>query len=143
LATVRSNLAKNPGDFFLLYLQAAILSQKAPAAGSTEFLQAVQSAKKAVALQPTLSVAHDVLGKLYLQAGQNTASIKECRLALQGDPADQTALYRLIVALRKTNDREEIPELLKRLAKARQDATKEEAEHNRYKLVVSSGSPSN
>ena len=28
--------------------------------------------------------------------------------------------------------------LLKRLAKARQDATREEADHNRYKLVVSS-----
>jgi hypothetical protein len=33
----------------------------------------------------------------------------------------------------------EIPDLLKRLAKARQDATTEEAEHNRYKLVVEPG----
>jgi uncharacterized protein YqeY len=48
-------------------------------------------------------------------------------------------LYHLIVALRKTNDQAEIPDLLKRLAKARQDATKQEAEHNRYKLVVSPG----
>jgi tetratricopeptide (TPR) repeat protein len=143
LATVRSKLAKKPGDAFLWYLQAAILAQKAPEAGSAEFQQAVQSAKKAIALQPTLSVAHNVLGKLYLQAGQNTAAIKECRLALQGNPEDQTALYHLIVALRKTNDQAEIPDLLKRLAKARQDATKQEAEHNRYKLVVSPGKESN
>jgi tetratricopeptide (TPR) repeat protein len=139
LATVRSKLAKKPGDAFLWYLQAAILSQKAPAPDSAEFQQAVQSAKKAIALQPTLSAAHNVLGKLYLQAGQNALAIKECRFALQGNPADQTALYHLIVALRKTNDQREIPDLLKRLAKARQDATKEEADHNRYKLVVSSG----
>jgi hypothetical protein len=33
----------------------------------------------------------------------------------------------------------EIPELLKRLAQARQEASREEAERNRYKLVVSSG----
>ena len=138
LATVRSKLAKKPGDAFLWYLQAAILSQKAPESDSAEFQQAVQSAKKAIALQPTLSVAHNVLGKLYLQAGQNALAIKECRFALQGKPDDQTALYHLIVALRKTNDQAEIPDLLKRLAKARQDATKEEAEHNRYKLVVSS-----
>jgi hypothetical protein len=46
----------------------------------------------------------------------------------------------LILVLRKTNDRTEIPDLLKRLAKARQDATKEEAEHNRYKLVIEPGS---
>jgi tetratricopeptide (TPR) repeat protein len=137
LATVRSKLAKKPGDAFLWYLQAAILAQKAPEAGSAEFQQAVQSAKKAVVLQPTLSAAHNVLGKLYLQAGQNAAAIKECRLALQGNLSDQTALYHLIVALRKTNDQAEIPELLKRLAKARQDATKQEAENNRYKLVVS------
>ena len=139
LATVRSKLAKKPGDAFLWYLQAAILSQKAPEPGSAEFQQAVQSAKKAILLQPTLSVAHNVLGKLYLQSGQNALAIKECRAALQGNPADQTALYHLIVALRKTNDQAEIPHLLKRLAKARQDATREEADHNRYKLVVSSG----
>ena len=138
LATVRSKLAKKPGDAFLWYLQAAILSQKAPEPDSAEFQQAMQSAKKAIALQPTLSVAHNVLGKLYLQAGQNALAIRECRLALQGNPNDQTALYHLIVALRKTNDQTEIPDLLKRLAKARQEATKEEAEHNRYKLVVSS-----
>ncbi len=138
LATVRSKLAKKPGDAFLWYLQAAILSQKAPEPGSADFQQALQSAKKAILLQPTLSVAHNVLGKLYLQSGQNALAIKECRSALQGDPNDQTALYHLIVALRKTNDRGEIPDLLKRLAKARQDATREEADKNRYKLVVSS-----
>jgi tetratricopeptide (TPR) repeat protein len=139
LATVRSKLAKKPGDAFLWYLQAAILSQKAPEPGSAEFQQAVQSAKKAILLQPSLSAAHNVLGKLYLQSGQNALAIKECRAALQGNPADQTALYHLIVALRKTNDQGEIPDLLKRLAKARQDATREEADHNRYKLVVSPG----
>ena len=143
LATVRSKLARKPGDAFLWYLEAAILSQKAPAPDTTEFQQAVQCAKKAIALQPTLSVAHNVLGKLYLDSGQNALAIKECRAALQGNPSDQTALYHLIVALRKTNDQAEIPDLLKRLAKARQDATKEEADQNRYKLVVSSDKESN
>lgn len=136
LATVRAKLLKKPGDAFLWYLQAAILAQKAPAPGSADFQRAVQSANKAVSLQPSLAAARDVLAKLYLQSGQNGLAIKECRLALQNDPSDQTALYHLVLALRKTSDRSEIPDLLKRLAQARQVAAKEEAEQNRYKLMV-------
>lgn len=139
LATVRSKLAKKPGDALLWSLQAAILLQKAPRPGSPEFEQAVRSAQKAVALQPSLTVAHNTLAKLYLQGGKTTLAAKECRLALRSSPTDQTALYHLILALRKTNARQEIPDLLKRLAKARQDATREEAERNRYKLVTESG----
>lgn len=140
LATVRAKLKQKPGEAFLWYLQAAILAQKAPEPGSAEFDEGVNSAKKAVSLQPSLAAAHNVLAKFYLQSGQNLLAVKECRLALQGDANDQTALYHLILALRKTGDQAEIPELLKRLAKARQQATKEEAEHNRYKLVLSSAS---
>jgi len=139
LATVRSKLAKKPNDPFLWYLQAAILSQKAPAPDSTEFEQGVQSARKAVALEPSLSAAHNVLAKLYLEAGQTALAIKECRLVLRDNPTDQTALYHLVLALRKTNDRSEIPDLLQRLANARQDAAKKEAQDNRYKLVVAPG----
>lgn len=140
LTTVRAKLKKKPGDAFLWYLQAAILAQKAPEPGSAEFEEGVNSAKNAVRQQPSLAAAHNVLAKFYLQSGQNALAVKECRLALQSDPNDQTALYHLVLALRKTGDQAEIPELLKRLAKARQQATKEEAEHNRYKLVVSSAS---
>ena len=146
LATVRAKLIKKPEDAFLWYLQAAILAQKAPAPGSADFQRAVQSANKAVSLQPSLVAARDVLGKLYLQSGQNVLAIKECRIALQNDPSDQTALYHLVLALRKTSDRAEIPDLLKRLAQARQGAAKQEAEQNRYKLMVepaSSAQPAN
>jgi tetratricopeptide (TPR) repeat protein len=143
LATVRAKLVTRPRDPFLWYLQGEILSQKSAAPGSAEFRQALQSATKAVTLQPSLSGAHNLLAKLYLQARQTGLAIKECRLALQEDPADQTALYHLILALRKTNDKTEIPALLKRLAQARQDATTDEAERDRYKLVVQPGSESN
>lgn len=136
LRTVQSKLAKKPGDAFLWYLEAAILSQKAPEPGSAEFQQGMSSAKRAAALDPTLGAAHNVLAKYYLDSGQNGLAASECRLALKQNPADQTALYHLVIALRKTGDQAEIPELLKRLAKARRDATREEAERNRYKLVV-------
>ena len=52
------------------------------------------------------------------------------------DPKDQTAVYRLIQALRKTGQKKEIPELLQRLAKLREQATEEERQRYRYKLFV-------
>jgi len=136
LATVRSELEKKPNDPYLLYLQADILNQKAPDAASSEFQAALRSAKKAVALQPALGPAHDLLGKLYLQAGQNQQAISQCRKALNISPKDQTALYHLIQALRKTGDKAELPGLLKRLAQLRQEATKQEEQRSRYKLIV-------
>lgn len=142
LSTVRAKLANKPGDAFLWYLQAAIISQKSPTAGSAEFEQGLNSAKKAVNLQPSLTAAHNVLAKYYLDSGQNALAARECGLALEQDPDDQTALYHLVIALRKTSDQSEIPDLLKRLAAARRKATKDEGERNRYKLVVVPDAPS-
>jgi tetratricopeptide (TPR) repeat protein len=136
LATVRAKLAKQPGDAFLWYLQSAILSKKSAEPGSPEFKQGLESAKRAVSLQPSLTAAHNVLAKYYLDEGDNALAAKECREVLERNPSDQSALYHLVMALRKTGEQSEIPVLLKRLAKARQEATKEEGERNRYKLVV-------
>jgi tetratricopeptide (TPR) repeat protein len=135
LATVKSKLAKHPNDPFLLYLQADILQQRGPALDSPEFRLALQSAKKAVQLRPSLTSAHDVLAKLYLRAGQKQAAIRECRAALSTDPKDQTALYRLIMAMRDNDPNNDVPKLLKRLADLRAEDTKEEIARNRYKLV--------
>jgi tetratricopeptide (TPR) repeat protein len=135
LATVRAKLAKKPNDAFLLYLRADILTQRGADPGSAEFREAMESAKKAISIRPSLGSAYDVLAKLYLQAGQNTAAIEQSRKALSNDPKDQTAVYHLIQALRKSGRTNEIPDLLKRLADLRIEGTKEEATHNRYKLV--------
>jgi tetratricopeptide (TPR) repeat protein len=143
LATVRAKLAKQSDDAFLWYLQAAIMSQKSSEPGSPEFEQGLDSAKRAVNLQPSLTAAHNVLAKYYLDSGQNALAAKECRLVLQQIPSDQGALYHLVIALRKMGSTAEIPDLLKRLAKARQDATKEEGQRNRYKLIVAPAGASN
>ena len=121
---------------YLLYLQADILAQKGPEPGTPDFDRALASAKKAVSLQPALAAARGVLAKLQLQAGQYDAAIEQCRKALASDPKDQTALYRLIQALRKSGNRAEIPDLLKRLASLREEAAQEERDRYRYKLVV-------
>ena len=135
LRSVQSKLARNPNDPLLLYLQADVLSQKGAEPGTPEFQLAMRSAKKAVAMQPTLAAARAVLAKMYMQTGEYQAAIDQCRKALISDPKDQTAVYRLIQALRKTGQKAEIPDLLKRLAQLREQATKEERERYRYKLI--------
>ncbi len=135
LAVVRAKLAKRPNDAMLLFVLADILVQKNPSTGNPEFRQAIASARRAADLQPSLVSAHDTLAKLYLQAGQNQQAVNECNRALHYDPKDQVALYHLIVGLRKTGHKAELPDLLKRLAELRQEATREEADRNRYKLV--------
>jgi tetratricopeptide (TPR) repeat protein len=135
LSTVRAKLTKKPNDAFLLYLQAQILTERGVDPGTAEFQHAIASAKRAVSLRPGFAPARDVLAKLYLQAGDSEAAVEQSRQALISDPKDQTALYHLIQALRKSGQTEGIPELLKRLAALRIEDTKLEAERNRYKLV--------
>jgi tetratricopeptide (TPR) repeat protein len=141
LATVQQRLAHKPDDPLLLYVKADILAQKGVEPGTADFKMAVSSAQRAVALRPSLAPAHAVLAKLYLQAEQTQAAIDQCRKALAIDPNDQTSVYRLIQALRKTGDKSEIPALLKRLAQLREQATQQERERNRYKLVEGGKGP--
>jgi len=136
LTELRRKLAKTPNDAFLWSLEASLLTEGAPAPGTPEFSEAMRAAKKAVALNPSLASAYDALAKLYQSAGNTNESIQQCRNALHYDPKDQTALYRLIMMLRKTDKQDEIPRLLKRLAELRQEATRKEAEENRYKLII-------
>jgi tetratricopeptide (TPR) repeat protein len=135
LSKVGASLAQKPNDALLLYLQADILSQKGADPGTPEFETAMRSATQAVSLQPSLGAARGVLAKLYLQAGRNQEAVEQCRKALESDPKDQTVVYHLIQGLRKTGKQDEIPELLKRLALLREQATKKDRERSRYKLV--------
>jgi tetratricopeptide (TPR) repeat protein len=135
LASVEEKLARRPDDPILLYMQADILMEQGAEPGSPEFQTAMHSAKKAVELRPSLGPARGVLAKLYLKIGQYPEAAAQCRKALEIDPDDQSAVYHLIQALRKTDKKSEIPDLLKRLASLRQQATNEEREQYRYKLV--------
>ena len=131
LSTVQRKLAKSPKDALLLYTRADILVQKGVNPGTREFQLALESARQAIALQPRLVLARDILGGLYLQAGQYRPSIEQSRQALEYDPKDQSALYHLIIALRKTGGSNELPELLNRLAQLRHEAAKEASYRSR------------
>ncbi len=76
-----------------------------------------------------------------MAAGRYRESIEQCRKALEINPKNQAALYHLIQALRKTGDKKELPELLKRFAQLREKSTHDENERYRYKLVEDDRQP--
>jgi tetratricopeptide (TPR) repeat protein len=135
LDDVERKLAARPNDPLLLYLKADVLAQKGAEPDTPEFRRAVECARKAAALRPSLGPAHAVLAKLYMDSGQNQLAADECRRALKINPRDQTSLYRLIQVLRKTGNTGEIPDLLKRLAQLRQRDAAEQKQRYRYRVV--------
>ncbi len=141
LATVRQRLKTSQKDEFLYYLLAEILTSQGAQAGSAEYKEAVDAASRAVQLKPDFVLARNVLSRLYLQSGELDKAIEQCRLALRTDPADATALYRLVRAMQRSNreaDKRQVPALLKRFNEVRQQLRQREAEEGRYKLVEAS-----
>ena len=139
LTVVQKRLREKPNDPMLLFVEADILAQRNPEVRSPDFVRAMTAARRASELQPHMTDALDLLAKLDLQAENNQRAVDESREALRRDPDDQSAIYHLIVALRRTGHKEELPALLQRLAELRQKATRDEGEHNRYKLIEEAG----
>ena len=133
---LRKRVRQQPKDAFLQYLLAETLAHGGASPGSAEFAQALQAAKQAVVLQPKFGLARDVLGRLYLQQGNVTAAVRESRQAFADDPTDQTALYHLILALKKAGQADEIPALTKKLASVRQAAQQKEISERRFAIVT-------
>lgn len=139
LVTIRTQLKRHPDDAFLHTLLAEVLLQNGASVGTGEFREASEAAVRAVKLNPNLTGARDILGNIYLKSGKTQLAIEQCRQALRIDPSDQVALYRLVQALRRTNQQQEVPSLLNKLAALREAARKKEAEEHRYKIVEQEG----
>ncbi len=138
-ALIRERLRSHPDDALLHYLLAEVLIKKAVAPGSPEFQEALNAATKSVQLQPSLEAARNVLGRLYLEQGNTDGAIEQSRMALRSNPNDATALYRLVLALRKAGKTEEVPALLNRLIALRAQAQRKDAAEREY--VVAGDQP--
>ena len=141
LRLVREEMKRRPDEAFLYYLLGEVLNWQGPQPGTPEFQQALDAAKRAVQLQPTLTLARNLLSRLYLDSGQTKLAIEECRRVLRDTPQDPVALYRLMRALKLSDDpkdAEQIPDLLRRFDEARRLASEQAAQENRYKLVEGS-----
>jgi len=98
--------------------------------------QAIAEATKATELDPRLVQAYDLLGSLYLQNEQPDRAVKASQIALTIAPKDQRALYTLILALRKTNSKGELKELVQKLTDLRKSEAMESNQKARYGQLV-------
>jgi tetratricopeptide (TPR) repeat protein len=141
LIEVRKRLIEHPKDASLHFVLAKILVEQGAKPGTATFRQAMDSALLAIRLKPDLTPARDLLAGMYLKSGQNTLAIEQCRRALQTDPADQSALYHLIMASRNSGQKAEINALVQRLMALQRGTSGQQEMRTRYKLVEQDQAP--
>lgn len=111
LRMVRLESKKHPDDAFLHCSTAEILAEQGATPEVAEFQKAMREGKEAVKLNPQCVLAHDTLAGLFLKSNQIKLAEHHAREALHLLPSDHTALYHLIQALRKSDDKKELPDL--------------------------------
>lgn len=134
LAEFRAAVKAHPNEAYAQYLLAEALLELGKPEGSPEYKEELEAANKAVKLDPTLVAAHDLLSAVYLENGHTDLAVQHSRLALALDKNDQQAVYHLIVALRKSEQKDQIPGLLKRLVELRANTKTGQAANTHYRL---------
>jgi tetratricopeptide (TPR) repeat protein len=140
LLRVRAQLKVHPESPLLHLLLAQLIMNQTPQPESPAFKEAMQETLLAAKSKPDLVEAHNQLATMYMSLGQYDRAIKECKTALQYDPANETAMYHLIISLRHSGQNDELPTLVKRLAELHKDSLRHESERKSFRLVVE-GSP--
>jgi tetratricopeptide (TPR) repeat protein len=110
----RERIRRHPENGFLYYVLGETLRKKG--ASATETGEAVAALQKAIQLDPKLNLARNALASIYLAQGKTDDAIAQSRAAYRTNPSDETALYHLILALRKSGRADEIPPLMKQLS---------------------------
>jgi tetratricopeptide (TPR) repeat protein len=127
-------LNQHPRDAELYFFQADVLNRQGDAHGS------MAAAQRAVALRPDFVMAHDLLARLYQEAGDVAKAVQECQAALKSDPEDETALYRwlrILSARHQAGDASAIESLTDRWNKTRQKLKEEDLRESRYRIFTS------
>lgn len=127
LAQFRAAAKEHPNEALTQYLLAEALSQQE----KPDVAEEIRAANRAVQLDPKMTAAQDLLAGVYLQEGQKQRAIEHSESALAVDPKDQQALYHLILALRETERKAEIPALMKKMSELRQAEQSENSPRKR------------
>lgn len=144
ISEIRAQLRAHPDSALLHFLFAKLLVNEDSDTGIKVTDEAMNSALLAVKIQPDLVQARDLLASMYMSYGKYGLAIEQCRLALQYAPSDRTALYHLIIALRRSGqsgERDEIEKLVKRLSDLQQSGLQQETARKRFKFVEQPSAP--
>ncbi len=135
LLRVREQLKVHPESPLLHLLLAQLIMNQTPESDSPAFKEAMREAMTAEKGKPDLVEAHNQLASMYMTLGQYESAIKECRTALKYDPANETAMYHLIISLRHSGHNDELPPLVKRLAELHKESLRHETDRKRFRLM--------
>lgn len=135
LVRIRGQLKVHPNSPLLLLLLARLLMNEMPEPHSPAFNEAMQAALAAEKSKPDVIEAHNLLGTMYMTLKQYDKAVKESRTALQYDPSDETAMYHLLISLRRSGQSDDLQPLVKRLSEMHQESLRRETERKRYRLV--------
>lgn len=134
ITSFRMAAKAHPDEAYPQYLLAEALAGKGSVQGTPEYAEEVAAAQRAVKLDPHLVAARDLLSSIYFGNGRTDEAIEQSRSALAADPNDQQAVYHLIVALRTTDQKGQVPELLKRLLQLRANNASHTTKGKRFLL---------
>jgi tetratricopeptide (TPR) repeat protein len=138
LANVREQIKAHPESASLHFVLAKLLwSQNGNSA------EAEKAAEQALKLDPDMVRARDLLADIYAHEGKFDLAAEQCRLALRQDPDDASAIYHLIIALRrsKPEGQQEIAALVKQLSDMKRTALQTETAKKRYQLTETPSAP--
>ncbi len=134
LAKFRAAVKAHPNEAYAQYLLAEALLAETKPDGSQDYKEELDAATRAVQLDPRLVAAQDLLSTVYIESGQLDRAIEHSRAALALDPNDEQAVYHLILAFRKTGQKDHLPALVKQLVLLRAHSMAEQVANKRYRL---------
>lgn len=135
IVVLRQEAARHPLDAPTLFLLAQALIRGGLAQGSPAAREAETALRRAVELAPDFGEAHAELGKLSLKIGEPARAVTHLRRAIALTPADRTATYSLLLALREAGLADETPAVAERLRELMAQERDDEVRRNRFRLL--------
>ncbi|HVW76478.1 MAG TPA: tetratricopeptide repeat protein [Alloacidobacterium sp.] len=137
LQQTRSQLKAHPESPQLHFMLAKLLSERSSATDNAVSNEAIAAAKAALKLKPDMVGARDLLADIYIRSGQYNLAIEQSRASLKYSPADQSAIYHLIIALRHSgpDGQREMQQWVKQLTDLKQASRQKETEQKHFRLV--------
>ncbi len=130
LEEVKNSLLLTPENAYLHYMAAQILKVDA-ASGTARSAECLTYARKAVSLDPKLVGAWDIIAEQEFSSGDLTQAAEAAHAALRADPADQEAVFRLMMVARRNGDSREVSTFAKRLQELK---ARDQQGPDRYRL---------
>lgn len=134
LSHFRAAVKSHPNDAYARYRLAEALLMEGDTA--QDRAEALEEAQHSAELDPRSVETQDLLGTLYMERGEREKAIKATRTALALDPDDEQAVYHLIIELRRSSEKDQIPSLVKHLLEIRDRNKSKQTSLNPYRLFV-------